>query len=63
MAKKKFTDDEYLKILNEQLEKFENNNDLSTSDPLNSEQEYDILKMNELLESYDVWQYNSKLIN
>tara|TARA_B100000941_G_C28419884_1_gene508199 strand:+ start:45 stop:689 length:645 start_codon:yes stop_codon:yes gene_type:complete len=27
------------------------------------EQEYEILKMNELLESYDVWQYDSKLIN
>ena len=26
------------------------------------EQEFEILKMNELLESYDKWQYNSELI-
>ena len=40
MAKKKYTDDEYLKYLNEQLEKFEKNNDLP---PPGSQQEYDIL--------------------
>ena len=36
MAKKKYTDDEYLKYLNEQLEKFEKNNDLP---PPGSQQE------------------------